>query len=249
MTKASFETRTPGSIVKRSDSVKIFAEKSKLESDSKAKLLCDVECDQNNFQLLRTAAPDNKVISYVNKPESPWIVIKGIKTQDQSPGYKLSIGDVIKLGRVKLKISDIKKDAVLEESLENNTKNFATKLNDPNDKSKEEGHKEDAFSVGKKKRSYICRICYCDEKEMESPLIQPCSCSGTMRYIHLICLQKWLKSKVVSKTSTSENSIIYTLKQIECELCKTLLPGKYITLKYLLNFSSINYKINCYLIN
>lgn len=180
-----------------------------------------MECDQNYFHMIRSSCEESQVSKYVNKSDTNWMLVKGIKMHDNSAGYKLSIGDVIKLGRVKLKISDIKRDINGEESLDNHTKNFATKLIDMNEKSKEEN-----LNL-KKKRNQICRICYCDEKEMESPLIQPCSCSGTMRYIHLICLQKWLKSKVVTKTSSSENSIIYTLKQIECELCKTLLPGTY----------------------
>ncbi len=221
VTKSSFETRTGGSIVKKSDTIKFISDKTKPQADLKSKFLAEVQNDLNYFYLMRGSLEEMKVSQYVNKAGSPWMVIKGFKSIDQKPGYKLSVGDVIKLGRIKLKISNIKLDSALEESLENNTKQFATKLGDHND----EGANETLFA-GKKKKNHICRICYCDEKEMESPLIQPCSCSGTMRYIHLICLQKWLKSKVVSKTSSSENSIIYTLKQIECELCKTLLPGK-----------------------
>ncbi len=37
----------------------------------------------------------------------------------------------------------------------------------------------------------LCRICYCSEEEVDSPLINPCCCSGTMKYIHLSCLQQW----------------------------------------------------------
>jgi hypothetical protein len=77
-----------------------------------------------------------------------------------------------------------------------------------------------------KKKTILCRICYCDDKDIDSPLIQPCSCSGTMKYIHFVCLQKWLKSKAVPKNNLNENCLAYSLKQIECELCKSLLPGK-----------------------
>ncbi len=242
VTKSSFETRTGGTIVKKSDIIKFISDKNKFLSELKAKFLAELENDQNNFYLLRSSLEETKVSQYVNKAESPWMVVKGFKSLDQKPGYKLSVGDVIKLGRIKLKISNIKLDSALEESLENNTKHFATKLADHNDKSKEEGLREavnESLLAGKKRKTQICRICYCDEKEMDSPLIQPCSCSGTMKYIHLICLQKWLKSKVVTKTSSSENSIIYTLKQIECELCKTLLPGKNLKQYY----KNINYTI------
>lgn len=75
-----------------------------------------------------------------------------------------------------------------------------------------------------KKKKILCRVCYCDDGDNDGPLIQPCSCSGTMKYIHLTCLQKWLKSKIIPKNSSNDNCLAFSLKQIECELCKSLLP-------------------------
>ena len=42
-----------------------------------------------------------------------------------------------------------------------------------------------------------CRICKLGEDECQSlgSLISPCSCSGSMRYIHTKCLQRWLELK------------------------------------------------------
>jgi hypothetical protein len=37
----------------------------------------------------------------------------------------------------------------------------------------------------------ICRICLGDENYNNNPLINPCTCSGTMKYIHLYCLKQW----------------------------------------------------------
>jgi RING-variant domain/FHA domain len=70
----------------------------------------------------------------------------------------------------------------------------------------------------------VCRICYCDESELDSPLLNPCNCSGGVKYIHLQCLQQWLKTKSVLKNVSNSACITYTLKQIECELCKAILP-------------------------
>uniref|UniRef100_A0A2C9K6C1 RING-CH-type domain-containing protein n=1 Tax=Biomphalaria glabrata TaxID=6526 RepID=A0A2C9K6C1_BIOGL len=39
----------------------------------------------------------------------------------------------------------------------------------------------------------ICRICHC-EGEDNNKLISPCLCSGSLKFIHLACLQKWIKS-------------------------------------------------------
>lgn len=49
----------------------------------------------------------------------------------------------------------------------------------------------------------ICRICHC-EGERDAPLIAPCYCSGSLRYVHQACLQQWIKSSDIRA----------------CELCK-----------------------------
>ncbi|XP_008427829.1 E3 ubiquitin-protein ligase MARCHF8 isoform X7 [Poecilia reticulata] len=38
-----------------------------------------------------------------------------------------------------------------------------------------------------------CRICHC-EGDDESPLITPCHCTGSLRFVHQGCLQQWIKS-------------------------------------------------------
>uniref|UniRef100_A0A336MSI5 CSON005075 protein n=2 Tax=Culicoides sonorensis TaxID=179676 RepID=A0A336MSI5_CULSO len=49
----------------------------------------------------------------------------------------------------------------------------------------------------------ICRICHC-ESDPHNPLLTPCYCSGSLKYVHQSCLQQWLTA---SETSS-------------CELCK-----------------------------
>ncbi|XP_066574128.1 E3 ubiquitin-protein ligase MARCHF1 isoform X2 [Amia ocellicauda] len=39
----------------------------------------------------------------------------------------------------------------------------------------------------------ICRICHCEGDE-ENPLITPCRCTGTLRFVHQACLHQWIKS-------------------------------------------------------
>ena len=38
-----------------------------------------------------------------------------------------------------------------------------------------------------------CRICYCGVDQ--GPLFQPCRCSGSIKYIHIKCLDKWRASE------------------------------------------------------
>ena len=49
----------------------------------------------------------------------------------------------------------------------------------------------------------VCRICHC-EGEPDLPLISPCICSGSLKYVHQHCLQQWIKSADTKS----------------CELCK-----------------------------
>ncbi|XP_071375805.1 E3 ubiquitin-protein ligase MARCHF1-like, partial [Centroberyx affinis] len=39
----------------------------------------------------------------------------------------------------------------------------------------------------------ICRICHCEGDE-ECPLIMPCRCTGSLRFVHQACLNQWIKS-------------------------------------------------------
>jgi hypothetical protein len=75
----------------------------------------------------------------------------------------------------------------------------------------------------------LCRICYGDDSTDDNPLICPCICKGSMKYIHYECLKNWLNSKIEEDISVdSENPeidvITYNRKDISCELCKEKLP-------------------------
>ncbi|XP_051785831.1 E3 ubiquitin-protein ligase MARCHF8-like [Erpetoichthys calabaricus] len=49
----------------------------------------------------------------------------------------------------------------------------------------------------------LCRICDC-EGDDDNPLLTPCRCTGTVRFVHQLCLQKWIKTSNIRC----------------CELCK-----------------------------
>ena len=88
---------------------------------------------------------------------------------------------------------------------------------------------EDIENNQNNKTSKICRICYGDDSTEENPLIYPCICSGSMKYIHYDCLKNWLNSKIEEDISVDEENqeievISYNRKDIACELCKEKLP-------------------------
>lgn len=71
----------------------------------------------------------------------------------------------------------------------------------------------------------LCRICLSEESEdpKSNPLFSPCKCAGTMKYIHLECLQEWLNSRMITKETESTKT--YYWKNLDCELCKTSFPN------------------------
>lgn len=74
------------------------------------------------------------------------------------------------------------------------------------------------------KKPKICKICYGEQdplSDFDNPLVQPCHCSGSMKYIHLNCLKHWIMTKSCTKIEHNSNYMIFLTKQVECELCKT----------------------------
>ena len=76
------------------------------------------------------------------------------------------------------------------------------------------------------KKEIFCRICYGEENEEENPLVQPCNCQGSMKYIHLKCLKHWLETNTYTLCINREFSKTFKFKESEakCELCKANLP-------------------------
>ena len=75
------------------------------------------------------------------------------------------------------------------------------------------------------KKEHFCRICYGEEEDNDNPLIQPCSCQGSMKYIHLNCLKHWLETNTYILCQENEFSKTYKYKEAKCELCKENLPN------------------------
>ena len=85
--------------------------------------------------------------------------------------------------------------------------------------------KEKINNVKFKKKNDICRVCYIEEEdEKENPLVQPCQCSGSLRFIHLKCLKHWIQTRSCIKVESNEYCVVFLFKEIECEICKAKLP-------------------------
>ena len=120
--------------------------------------------------------------------------------------------------------------------IKKNTSAFIVKKNSEISNSQGKNHKieKEKLIIGqnlKPNKNKICRICYQEEDDtLLNPLIRPCKCSGSMKYIHLKCLLHWLKSRTSNNHSSMVNNLnnnfnAYILSQrTECELCKQLIP-------------------------
>lgn len=73
-----------------------------------------------------------------------------------------------------------------------------------------------------KESGMVCRICLEDEdpNDMgENPFITPCSCIGSMKYIHVQCVREWLDNR--KQQQQLDGVFSYYWEELSCELCKS----------------------------
>ncbi|EER04075.1 membrane associated RING finger, putative [Perkinsus marinus ATCC 50983] len=74
-------------------------------------------------------------------------------------------------------------------------------------------------------KKLVCKICLMEGAEDDDPMIAPCSCSGSIRYVHLSCLRRWINGRLELPDETDiPSSCHFFYKQLSCELCKQLYP-------------------------
>ena len=237
------------------------------------------EFERNRYELDET---DNIVT-----PNTSWFLLKPSKMDPKMNRYKINPGEIIKIGRITMRIRDIRfcekkkninnatslndsntsnfnikeMQAMKTEGIQNNTldnvnynknknkrnKDIDSKILEPSEKiinvsKKKELKKNYSIFSKLEKKNKVCRICYIEEEDpKENPLLQPCICDGSLKFIHYSCLKQWISTHSCVKLDENENCSIYLIKPVECELCKTKYPD-YINyqnkLYPLLDFSS-----------
>ena len=146
--------------------------------------------------------------------EKAWLVVRSLNS---SRGYQITEGDVLKMGRLKFRVKELKGADPSKQ-----VKNFClSDLIAFKDDSEDDSEDEDC-----EKFSLPCRICLSEKYVKDNPLICPCNCDGTMKYIHLRCLQRALRSKVT--TRSSESTLSFSWKVMSCDLCMKPYPYRFI---------------------
>jgi len=141
---------------------------------------------------------------------------------NQNDLYDLKMNDIIKLGRVKLAVIEIKiKDQLLVLDKSNKSSVFEAVYNINSSKEYE------------KKIDLNCKICLSNENDENNPMINLCKCSGSLLFVHFFCLNKWMASKMTIKENEKKTVQSYNMKSFNCEICKTPYPLRF---KYNDNF-------------
>jgi E3 ubiquitin-protein ligase DOA10 len=98
----------------------------------------------------------------------------------------------------------------------------------------------------KDETSFACKICFNCHSDVEDPLISPCKCSGSMKYIHYRCLKQSINIKI--NTKSGDNYVSYLWKNFECEICLTTYPKyiKYNSIMY--NLLDLDIKYDQYIV-
>ena len=214
-------------------------------------------------------------------------MLKKSKIEENANKYKLHQGDVLRFGRVIIRVKDIKINKNINEmitktdldfknykekvhkiskkktepnlhilTLSSNTKIKKVKSNFIRDKMIQ-NNKPNLIDICLSNKDLmskipkICRICLSEEDPLgyyDDPLVQPCKCSGSMKYIHINCLKQWLNTKSCIKIENNKNFSFFLIKPVICELCQAKFPD-YIKHKgklyEILDFQS---EFECYLI-
>ena len=187
--KSSINTTTT-SVVLRKDNEIIFQSQSSLEEPEDASKLLKIQKLENGhyavfpMPLLCDPHPNKE------KYEKLWLAVRGFSSSPK--GYRLCEGDVIRLGRIKFRVKQIQ-GPLYKKKIENFKLSDILNLRIATEPSEDGGI---TFKLP-------CRICLSEVYLPENPLISPCKCIGTMKYIHLSCLQMCLKSKINTRSNDS----------------------------------------------
>lgn len=142
-----------------------------------------------------------------------WLAVRSLPSQR----YPLKEGDTFRIGTLRVKVKEIiLEDNQPEKPIEVNSK-YAIYENLTKQLSK-------GFNPDPSSDQPICRVCLEEAEIGQNPLIAPCKCSGSAKYIHIKCIQEWF-SKIMNPRKVGA-CIQLEWKPLVCELCNQSLPFK-----------------------
>ena len=155
---------------------------------------------------------------------------------------EISEGDIIKMGYLRLKFDKIffenSKNIEINNSIEDLSESMDNNINNNNN-----NMQKNIIYNTEPNESHYCRICYQKEVNRNDPLICPCKCYGSMKFVHLSCLKNNINLKIHKKHEKYYD--MYLFQNYNCEICLSTFP-KYLIIKNkkinLLEIDISNYK-------
>ena len=138
--------------------------------------------------------------------------------------YRLNMNDIIKIGNTLLKVKEISLGSSLfsDNNSVNITKGFSFSKDDTILILKKNSNTNISSSTISTNKA--CRICLCDDNNEDNPLLSPCGCKGTMKFIHYKCLQRFIFTK--NRNDIEVKSKVVSYKPVHCDLCGKEFPLK-----------------------
>ena len=225
--------------------------KSKKELDNYEKLFELVLNNEENYELLFNKYDTDKNGNLNISNNNTWFPLVRSTIENLYNKYELKEGNIIKLGNIYLKLKRLKlrynKDEKNQyinlnfqqsyngnETTNNKLANFKTNLKlkftalEQNFLTNKKERIElnltknpKYMTISQTKKDETCRICYLGDSDEDNPLIHPCSCLGSMKYIHFKCLKLWLEKNSYILEKKTPFSLTYKYKEPICELCKS----------------------------
>eukprot|EP01066_Platyproteum_vivax_P010159 Platyproteum_vivax@DN4522_c0_g1_i1.p1 len=146
-----------------------------------------------------------------------WTVVKSLKSTPT-----LTVGDLIRLGRFKLRVKEIVTSQAQHQEALSASHNQPEHGDDETETVAPDNEETDVEFEMDDLMANTCRICLSEGSETNNPLVSPCNCNGTMKYVHLQCLRSWMEGRLNIRSDGTQSSFFCC--SLECELCKTTYP-------------------------
>lgn len=170
---------------------------------------------QGDYLLSIRTTPDGKFVAFPADrslgvcndrqlvPKKVWLIVRDLP----SKSYALQQNDMVKLGRFKLRVKQLVKngDQIPELRLDE----METNIIEPT--------LEESITMQ-------CRICLTEGEQENDPLLCPCQCRGSIKFVHLECLRHWINGRLNLANENGSGDTFF-FRQLQCELCKSPLPS------------------------
>lgn len=78
--------------------------------------------------------------------------------------------------------------------------------------------KKKQYVMGHNREEVVCRVCYESSSTADNPILAPCRCQGSVRYLHADCLKKSVMASPSYKSTPTRLRV--TRDALMCTICK-----------------------------